>query len=49
MNIVMRYVGGAQFIEVPEVAKISGEGDRDEATAVGLSWISSFVLTATAS
>ena len=32
-----------------EVAKVSSEVDRDEATAVGLSWISSFVLTATAS
>ena len=28
-----------------EVAKVSSEVDRDEATAVGLSWISSFVLT----
>ena len=49
VNVSMVALGEDKFLVYAEVAKISGEVDRDEATAVGLSWISSFVLTATAS
>ena len=49
VDVSMVALGGDRFLVYAEVAKISGEVDRDEATAVGLSWISSFVLTATAS
>jgi len=49
VDVSMVALGGDRFLVYAEVAKVSGEVDRDEATAVGLSWISSFVLTATAS
>ena len=46
VDVSMVALGENKFLVYVEVAKVSGEVDRDEATAVGLSWISSFILTA---
>ena len=46
VDVSMVALGENKFLVYVEVAKISGEVDRDEATTVGLSWISSFILTA---
>jgi len=46
VDVSMVALGENKFLVYVEIAKVSGEVDRDEATAVGLSWISSFILTA---